>query len=227
MAKVRPPYKKPESPSMTADQKRRIDKHRRVAREWYERRQPGQRPSRDTQHAIDQVRKVEREAIVWESLNEIPQKCYLAGAQVRANQARDQLQRFGFPWGKHLSFFEFVHRFHNFLAEHQHRLLISDDERTEEAALISCRWERAKILKLERLEMEGTLVSRDEQRKALNHLAVILRGAGEHLQRYHGADAAAILTEAIDEFEKSLGRWQIESGGNGETAAKTKKVGHG
>lgn len=215
MNKTRPPYQRPEPPSVTGDQRRRTEKFRKVVRDWCRKRKERQEPNRDTRHAIEQVQKAEREALTSELLDEIPQRYWLAGARVRANQARDQLLRFGFPWGKTISFYEFAYRFHDFLRENQHRLAAPDRQGTEEQSLVSMRWERTRILTLQRREMETKLVSRENVRKALNQLARILRGATELLQKYHGADAAGIVEEAVQDFTRNLDRWETSENGNG------------
>ena len=71
-------------------------------------------------------------------------------------------------------------------------------------ALEQYRRERAKIARLDRLERERELVPRDEVHTLLGQIAVVLRSAGETLQRTYGPEAQTILDEALDEAERLI-----------------------
>lgn len=73
------------------------------------------------------------------------------------------------------------------------------------------------MARLDRLEREGGLVPRDSSREALGRIAVIIRGAGEALQRQFGPEAADVLFEAMDDAEREIDRFFGANGQEVET----------
>lgn len=56
------------------------------------------------------------------------------------------------------------------------------------------------MARLKRQTMEGELVPIAEVDTILGRLAMILKGCQEVLQKAHGNDAAAIVSEALEDF---------------------------
>ena len=83
-------------------------------------------------------------------------------------------------------------------------------------ALEEYRRERAILARLERLEREGDLLPRDATHNMLGRIAALLRDAGLTLQRQFGAEAHAILAEALDGAEREIAAHfgQMEKGEN-------------
>ena len=71
-------------------------------------------------------------------------------------------------------------------------------------ALEQYRQERAKLAKLDRLERERDLLPRDEVHTLLGQIALVIRSAGETLQRTYGAEAQQTLDEALDEADRLI-----------------------
>jgi len=71
-------------------------------------------------------------------------------------------------------------------------------------ALEEYRRERAKLARLDRLERERELIPRDQVHTLLGQIALVIRSAGETLQRTYGAEAQAILDEALDEADRLI-----------------------
>lgn len=75
---------------------------------------------------------------------------------------------------------------------------------TDSPALERYREERSQLARLDRLEREKTLLPRGDVHDGLSRLAHILRQAGETLQRQFGAEAAAVLNEALDDAGREI-----------------------
>jgi hypothetical protein len=100
-----------------------------------------------------------------------------------------------------------VRGLHDFLAENARKLAREDDPLLQggtSPALERYREERASLARLDRLERESQLLPRDQVHEALGRIAAILREAGDALQREFGANAAAILHEALDDAETQI-----------------------
>lgn len=81
---------------------------------------------------------------------------------------------------------------------------IGDDlmEGAESPALEEYRKERTLLARMDRLEREQSLISRDEAHKVIAEIAGLLRGACEQLERRYDAGAREILEQALDGAEK-------------------------
>ena len=79
-------------------------------------------------------------------------------------------------------------------------------------ALEMQRLEKAKILRLDRLEKERELVSFAAIHGYLTSFARHLRELGEQLQREHGAEVGRLFNEKIDDAIRELERAERDSG---------------
>lgn len=64
-----------------------------------------------------------------------------------------------------------------------------------------CRLEKWRLLKMQRKEKQGSLISRKKVREALSRCSALLREAGERLKRSFGQRSIEILNEALDTFK--------------------------
>lgn len=77
-------------------------------------------------------------------------------------------------------------------------------------ALERCRAERAKIARINRLELEKKLVRRDAMKIMLSQIARMMRQTVELLERDFGNDAAELLRDALKALEVSVASSEIE-----------------
>lgn len=73
---------------------------------------------------------------------------------------------------------------------------------------------KARIAKVEADEAEGMSVRVAKIRPGMLGAMALIRRAGERLERSHGADAARVLTEAVDEAIQSVGKMFDDATGN-------------
>ena len=85
-------------------------------------------------------------------------------------------------------------------------------------ALERYREERAKLARLDRLEREGKLLARDRMHEGLGQIVSIVREALEILQRQFGAEAHALVDEALDDAERAIGALFEHEHGSGSDA---------
>lgn len=71
-------------------------------------------------------------------------------------------------------------------------------------ALERFREARANLAELDLREREGELVDRETVHTGVVAIAGLVRSAGEQLQRQYGADAQAILDDALDDAEREI-----------------------
>jgi hypothetical protein len=60
------------------------------------------------------------------------------------------------------------------------------------------------MARLERLRLEGQLISRKRVREAFNRVSSILKSVGESLQRQFGPKALDVLNEGLDDAEREV-----------------------
>ncbi|MEW6251243.1 MAG: hypothetical protein AB1716_11390 [Planctomycetota bacterium] len=90
----------------------------------------------------------------------------------------------------------------------------------ESPALEEYRRERAALARLDRLEREGSLLQRDQVHGELARLAAAMRAAGERVARISG-DAAEVLTDALDDFDRGVKDKNGQNGKKGKDARNT------
>jgi Fe-S cluster biosynthesis and repair protein YggX len=161
--------------------------------------------------ALKRHEKEKEERIRWQYYNSIPQKHWrqMSGRQTKV--INEQALRYEIPFGgATINLPAVVRSLHDFLAENKHKLSRDDDDLMNGAAtpaLERYREERAAMARLDRLEREGKLVSRDTIRQSLAQAAALIRGAGESLQRQFGEGAADVLNEALEDAEREIIRF--------------------
>ncbi len=160
--------------------------------------------------ALRRFEKQREEKLRWTYYGSIPQKHWrqMSGRQTKV--LNEQAERYGIPFGgPSISLPSVVHALHDFLAANAHRLAGDDDPMlagSSSQALERYREERAALARLDRLERERLLLSRDEVREGLGRIAAILRGAGDVLQRQFGPAALEVLNDALDDAQCEITR---------------------
>ena len=195
--------------SQPAHLSQQLDKQ--LAATAYKKVMAGQEPTAQERSALGRFEKQQEEDRRWQYYASIPQKHWrqMSGRQTKV--LHEQAERYGLPFGgATISLPDFVRAFHNFLAENARKLAEDDDDLLHGAgsspALERYREERAQLARLDRLEREGQLVSRDSVRQGLAQIAGLLRTAGESLQRECGSEARLILDEALDDAGREIER---------------------
>ena len=152
----------------------------------------------------------------------IPQKHVREMAGITTQQLNDQAERYGLAFGGPvLDLVALLRSLRVFLAKHSHKFADTDDGLLggeNSPALERYRDERAKLARLERLEREGKLLPRDRVHEGLSRLAVVLRQAGDVLQRQFGTEPAAVLEEALTDYEQEVSDWLNDNSDARKTA---------
>ncbi|MEZ6072261.1 MAG: hypothetical protein R3C10_18880 [Pirellulales bacterium] len=171
----------------------------------------GEKLTKSEQQTLRRYEKQQEEDRRWQYYASIPQKHWrqMSGRQTKV--INEQAKRYGIPFGgASINLADVVRALHDFLAENAWKL--SQDEAllagdgSSSPALERYREERALLARLDRLEREEQLVARDQVREGLARIAGLLRTAGETLERRHGAEAADVLREALEEAEREITR---------------------
>ena len=176
-----------------------------------ERVRSGKPATREQQRATRRYERREEERLRWEYYASIPQKHWRSMSGGRTTQClHNQAKLYGLPLaGAVINLPDFVRTFHEFLARNAHKLT---QDATKDALLLGpdspalerYRDERAKLARLDRLEREHHLLPREDVHQTMTRIAFIIRQAGEVLNKEYGRDAAAILTDAIDDAQKEM-----------------------
>ena len=196
------------APAITASEK---DESRLVAGAL-DKVKRGLNPTTSERSALRRWERKRDEDQRWHHYATIPQKHWRQMSGRQAKIINEQASAYGIPFGgATINLADVVRSLHVFLASNARRLSKPADESDlllgsgNSPALERYRDEKAKLAKLDRLEREGDLVSREGLELGLSKMASIIRGAGEQLQRMYGDDAAASLAEAVTDFEGSIG----------------------
>jgi hypothetical protein len=140
----------------------------------------------------------------------IPQRDWARMSGRQPKVLKEQEVRYGLPvGGPVIDLNKLAPALHNFLAENAHKLARDDDPMMQgngSPALERYREEKAIMAKLDRLERERQLLPLDDMRRILDHIAAIVKSAGEVLERQHGPAAAEILNEALDDMGRVMER---------------------
>jgi hypothetical protein len=171
----------------------------------------GEKLTKSEQRALRRYEKQQEEDRRWQYYASIPQKHWRTMSGRQTKVINEQAKRYGIPFGgATVNLPDVARAFHDFLAENAVRLNQDDallnGDGASSPALERYREERALLARLDRLEREEQLVSRDEAREGLARIANLLRTAGETLERQHGADAADVLREALEEAQREITR---------------------
>jgi len=161
-------------------------------------------------NALKRHEKDKEERLRWQYYRSIPQKHWrqMSGRQTKV--INEQAARYGIPFGgAKIDLPAVVRAMHDFLADNAVKLARNEDDLLAgpgSPALERYREERAAIARLDRLEREGALVSRDEVRTSFGRVAAILRTAGDALQRQFGPAAVEVLYEALEDAGREIER---------------------
>jgi hypothetical protein len=199
------PAAAPPAPTLSASDKL----ERETAARAYKKLMAGETLSRTEQAALRRFEKDKEETLRWQYYRTIPQKHWreMSGRQTKILQ--EQAQRYGIPFdGRTISLPNVVRALHDFFKRNAVKLSADEDLLSGESspALERYREERAALARLDRLERERVLVSRQEVREGLTRIGAILRTAGDTLQRQFGPGALEILNEALIEAEREMSR---------------------
>jgi len=161
-------------------------------------------------NALKRHEREKEERLRWQYYGSIPQKHWrqMSGRQTKV--INEQAARYGIPFGgAKIDLPAVVRAMHDFLADNALKLARNEDELLAgpgSPALERYREERAAIARLDRLEREGALVSRDDVRTSFGRVAAILRTAGDALQRQFGPAAVEVLYEALEDAGREIER---------------------
>jgi len=161
-------------------------------------------------NALKRHEREKEERLRWQYYGSIPQKHWrrMSGRQTKV--INEQAERYGIPFGgAKIDLPAVVRAMHDFLADNAVKLARNEDDLLAgpgSPALERYREERAAIARLDRLEREGALVSRDEVRTSFGRVAAILRTAGDALQRQFGPAAVEVLYEALEDAGREIER---------------------
>jgi len=171
-----------------------------------------------TSRERDALRRFEREKeerLRWQYYASIPLKHWRQMSGRQNQVLYDQSARYGIPFGvAKIDLPAVVRALHDFLAENAVRLARDDDPMMQGAgspALERYREERAELARLDRLERQRQLLPRDLVRESLGRLAAVLRDAGDALQRQFGAEAMAIVREALETADREITRYLTDA----------------
>jgi len=187
----------------------RLDKE--LAAKAYKKVMAGEEPTAQERAALRRYEHDQEETRRWQYYEAIPQKHWRAMSGRQTKVLNEQAERYGIPCGgRTINLPSVVRAFHDFLAANARKLNVEDDDLmavdVATPALERYREERAALARLDRLERERVLVSRDEVREGLGRIAMIVRGAGEALQQQYGRGAVELLDEALDDAEREIAR---------------------
>lgn len=159
-------------------------------------------------NALKRHEKSKEEKLRWQYYRSIPQKHWRTMSGRQTKVLNEQAQRYGIPFGgATINLPEVVKALHDFLADNAYKLARDDDVMLQggsSPALERYREERAEIARLDRMERQRALLPRDEVKQALGRVAMILRGAGETLQRQFGVEAGEVLFEALGDAQREI-----------------------
>lgn len=144
-------------------------------------------------------------------LTNLPIGEYCRYAKRRINVVREQGERYGLPVSdKTVSVPDLIEWLHDFLRDNCWKLkgaeAIDDPllEGDPSDGLEEYRRESAKVKKLQRLQLERTLVPRQEIREVLDRTASTLSRLIEDLERKFGPDAADLAESALSGLEREI-----------------------
>lgn len=184
----------------------------------------GEELTRDQQRLVTRWHKQQEERLRWEYYASIPQKHWRQMSGRDAKVINEQARLYGLPFdGATIHLPDLARAIHDMFADRRlqrsTRTLEGDPHQGpgdaedndeffmsggESPWLEEWRKQKAKRARLELLQLEKTLIPRDEIHAELNQMAEGLRGAAERLQKQFGPDAYDILEEALDDFEREI-----------------------
>lgn len=133
----------------------------------------------------------------------IPQRDWRRMSKRQTKVLHDQQDKYGLPiGGPTINLNKLAPALHDFLAANATRLVSSSEDGLliggSSPALERYREERAAMARIERMKMEGQLVSVTSLQDPLTKISELLRAAGERLQRMFGQSAQDVIDQALD-----------------------------
>jgi len=180
-----------------------------LARAALQKRRAGGKPTGKELAALRRVEKRRNEELREELCSHVPKGVYSFWSGRQSRTLNEQSRSYGIPiGGRTIDVPAVIRWLHDFLAENARKLARVDGEDPMSGptspALERWREEKWRLARLERMEREQTLLPRDLVHEGLGAMATILRRAGEQLQRLHGPNAARILDEALDDWQRTI-----------------------
>lgn len=165
--------------------------------------------TRDEQAALRRFEQEREERLRWQHYRSIPKKHWRQMSGRQAKVINEQAARYKLPLGgPTINLEEFVVAFHDFLSQNAQRLAQVDDACLRSAqsspALEKYREERARLAELDRLERERVLMPRELTRSLHYRLAMLIRRCIERLELNYGRDAAQLVLDMLDDYEREL-----------------------
>lgn len=178
----------------------------RTLQDAIKKRRSGAKLNRDEERALRQAARDQEEKDRWRYYSSIPKKHWVKMSQRRLKELDQQAASYEMPIaGDTINLAAVVTWFHKFLAENHHKLRApaSEDDLVygggDSPMLEKLREEMWKLKRLDRCERERNLVSREQLRDGLNQMVCLLRGLGDRLHFRHGAAAAELLNQYLDD----------------------------
>lgn len=191
---------------------------RELAAAALEKRKRGHKPSSAELAALKAIEREREERDRWDHYGSIPKKHWREMSGCQDKVLNGHAERYGVPVGvgkREIDLSAVVSWLHRFLSDNGRKLMADDPDLSDpmlaggevaSSALEEYRREKAKIARLERLQMERVLVRRDQIQPGLSRLAQCLRKAGEDFQRLFGPDALDRFNEMIEVYGNELAR---------------------
>ena len=236
MAK-RKDVKQPPKPKPTASEQ--LD--RQLAATAIEKKQRGETPGRDEQAALRRVEQQREEDQRWAYYATIPKKHWVEMSGRQPKVVNEQAARYGVPiGGRTIDLPAFVRAFHDFLAKHALKLAQEVNDATPSDRVTRSEADRRKaaeeaaIRRLRRLELEGTLVPREDLvRGELALVAHVVNRLDEMVEALPGDIAPddpgpvrLLLRDWVDRFREDTAEMKffaVPSSTNGRAANPAKR----
>lgn len=183
---------------------------RDLVRAALEKQQGGQQPTSRELEALRRWERAKEERLRWQYYATIPHKHVRTMSGRQSKVINEMALRYGIPFaGATVDLRAIVKALFDFLADYGPRLAVANGDDPLLDGPASPALERYRNARANREEFAfqrdlGEWIARDQVHDALGQLSAILRNAGELLQRQFGADAHAILDEALADFDRKL-----------------------
>lgn len=157
----------------------------------------------------------------------LPKKIYCSIVGRQPKVVNDQADTFGIPLrGATVNLVEVAKWIHDFFAQHKHDLpkIIRGEAGAhtpkEQLILEQIEVYRRRVILLEnKIDVDAqNLLPRSEVHELLAELAMIIRSAGERLEKQHGPQAASIMDVALKDYDSKLERLAAPKSGDGVAA---------
>lgn len=180
-------------------------------------RQAGIAPTRDEQAALRRVGKIKEEEQRWAFYGSIPKKHWIELTGRPAKVINEGSDNHDLPTsGPTIDLGSFLRRVYDILAANRHTLsgatgdgILPEgtsqqlkDRYVEQQ--IAEKEERVKLLRIERLEKENTLILVDQVREVFAIAAKHIRESGVTIRRQFGADASRLLEDGLAEASHEI-----------------------